>query len=68
MTEVCFCGRTGDLADRTPIIDDGGPGLRCPRCGHLDRLAVFPERVRIRIWTQAKDREVWPLGSTPGAF
>ncbi|MDN5915212.1 MAG: hypothetical protein L0I76_08935 [Pseudonocardia sp.] len=61
MTEVCFCGRYGPLTDRTPILDDDGPSLQCPTCGHVDRLTVFPEPVRLRLWTEAKERELWDL-------
>jgi hypothetical protein len=40
MLETCYCGRTGELEDRKPIIDDDGrEALECPRCGHLDHLS-----------------------------
>lgn len=59
MTEVCFCGRTGDLTDRIPIVDGDGPALQCPDCGHVDRLRVFGETVRLRLWTRARERDAW---------
>ena len=40
MLETCYCGRTGELEDRKPVIDeDGREALECPRCGHLDHLS-----------------------------
>lgn len=39
MKESCYCGRTGDVEDREPILDGGGRSfLRCPDCGHVDYL------------------------------
>jgi hypothetical protein len=54
MRETCYCGRTGELEDRKPIIDeDGREALECPKCGHLDHLSwlqdpasVFEEATR----------------------
>jgi hypothetical protein len=40
MLETCYCGRTGELEDRKPVIDDDGrEALECPRCGHMDHLS-----------------------------
>jgi hypothetical protein len=63
MTEACFCGRTGHLTDRIPVLDDEGVGLECPECAHVDRLTVFPAPVRLQLWTEAKAREAWPVAS-----
>jgi hypothetical protein len=44
MVETCYCGRTGELEDRKPVIDDDGrEALACPRCGHLDHLSWLQE-------------------------
>jgi hypothetical protein len=57
MQEVCFCGRSGDVRDRKPILDDDGRrALRCPSCGHLDYLEWLPEQVGLLLWGGAKRR------------
>ncbi|MCA1704913.1 MAG: GNAT family N-acetyltransferase, partial [Actinobacteria bacterium] len=39
MREVCYCGRTGEVESREPVLNnDGRQALRCPECGHTDRL------------------------------
>jgi hypothetical protein len=45
LQENCICGRTGDLRDRAPILDDESRWIpRCSGCGHLDYLqCLFPE-------------------------
>jgi hypothetical protein len=51
--EVCFCGWEGEIEDREPVYaGDGEWGLRCPTCGHLDRLESWPEAAR--RWTMAE--------------
>lgn len=50
MREVCYCGRTGEIEDREPVIDGEGGALRCPNedCGHLDHLLwLSPENRRL---------------------
>ncbi len=50
MREVCYCGRTGEIEDREPVIDGEGGALRCPNdeCGHVDYLLwLSPENRRI---------------------
>jgi hypothetical protein len=43
MREVCFCGRSGDVRDGEPNLDDDGRwALRCPSCGRLDYLEWLP--------------------------
>jgi len=51
--ETCFCGWVGELEDREPVYaGDGEWGLRCPMCGHLDRLEAWSEAAR--PWTLAE--------------
>ena len=57
MRETCFCGRTGDIADREPIyLGDGEWGLACPDCGQFDRLELFPEETRDFLLDEARER------------
>jgi hypothetical protein len=51
--EICFCGWVGEVEDREPVYAGaGGWGLRCPMCGHLDRLEGWSEAAR--AWTLAE--------------
>ena len=51
--ESCFCGRIGELEDREPVYAGAGEwGLRCPMCGHIDRLEAWSEMAR--AWTLAE--------------
>ena len=62
MKESCFCGREGELEDRTPMLDgDGYEVLRCPKCGHLDRLEWLPEDARPPVLEEAHGRKVGQL-------
>jgi hypothetical protein len=57
MRESCYCGRTGEIEDREPIATEaGGRALRCPDCGHLDRLDWPPEEARRHVFEQAGRR------------
>jgi hypothetical protein len=57
MRELCFCGWTGDVADREPIpTRDGNWLLACPQCGHVDDLHWLPEVVRGEIVQEARCR------------
>ena len=50
MREVCFCGRTGELEDRLPILDsDGRWMLICPECSHVDDLVWLSEEARLLL-------------------
>ena len=62
MRETCFCGRTGDIADREPVyLGDGEWGLACLACGHLDRLELFPRRPAACCWTKrGRGGTAWP--------
>lgn len=49
MRETCYCGRTGGVSDREPVVlADGAAALRCPdeACGHVDRLEWLPEEAK----------------------
>ena len=57
MQEVCFCGRSGDVRDREPIVeDDGRRALRCLSCGHLDYLEWLGEGAGSLLWGDARRR------------
>jgi hypothetical protein len=56
MLESCYCGRTGEIEDREPIVaDDGRRALRCPGevCGHLEYLEWLPEEARQTVFERA---------------
>ena len=56
MKESCFCGRTGEVEDRKPVLsDDGQRVLKCPSeaCGHVEDLRWLPEQARRVIWEKA---------------
>ena len=54
MRESCYCGRAGEISDRLPVAMDGGEqALRCPDCGHTDRLEWLPEDARKLILEEA---------------
>lgn len=57
MTESCFCGRTGDMEEREPVLNgDGYRALQCPECGHVDDLLWLPEESRLLLWEEATRR------------
>jgi hypothetical protein len=54
MVEACFCGRVGELTEREVVpLGDGGWGLVCPACGHLDRLQWMPEALAAQLVAEA---------------
>lgn len=58
MRESCYCGRTGEISNREPVAtSDGGQALRCPDCGHLDRLDWLPEDARRYVFEEAECRQ-----------
>lgn len=58
MLESCFCGRTGEIEDRGPLVTkDGGRALGCPDCGHLDHLKWLPEEARRHAFEEAGRRQ-----------
>ncbi len=57
MREICFCGRSGELEEREPILDvEGRWVLRCPGCGHLDDLSWLSEEAALLVWGAARRR------------
>ena len=58
MLESCYCGRSGEIEDREPVAMDGGRALRCPDCGHLDRLGWLPEESRRQAFDEAESRRL----------
>jgi hypothetical protein len=58
MVEACFCGRVGDLTEREVApLSDGGQGLVCPECGHLDRLLWLPVTRAADVFAEAAMRQ-----------
>ena len=59
MRESCYCGRTGEIEDREPILTAGTPwALRCPNeaCGHVDDLGWLSEEASLLVWDEARRR------------
>ncbi len=59
MREVCFCGRSGEIEDREPVLTDKARWvLRCPSeaCGHLDDLSWLSEEASLLVWGEARRR------------
>jgi hypothetical protein len=55
MRERCYCGRSGELEDREPVLDAPGRWLlRCPGCGHLDHLWWLSEEDALMVWGEAR--------------
>jgi hypothetical protein len=62
MRETCFCGRSGELEDREPVLDARGRWvLRCRDCGHLDDLGWLSEEAALMVWGEARSRREGPL-------
>ncbi len=58
MHEACYCGRTGEIEDRTPVLDDDGMrALESPDCGHLDRLEWLSDDARTEVFEEAGQRK-----------
>ena len=69
MRESCFCGRSGELEDREPVLNAEARWLlRCPSeaCGHLDDLGWMTEEVALMIWGEARRRRGVPLPGLQG--
>ncbi|WP_047864870.1 hypothetical protein [Rubrobacter aplysinae] len=57
MKESCYCGRTGEVEDRDPILDGRGKRvLQCPECGHGDDLCWLSEEAGRLLWEEAMSR------------
>ena len=58
MHEVCFCGRSGEVEEREPVLDSRVRWLlRCPECGHLDDLQWLDEEQALMLWGAARRRK-----------
>jgi hypothetical protein len=55
LRESCDCGGE-DLQYREAVLDDGEWVLRCPECGHLDRLLWLSEESRALLVGLARRR------------
>jgi len=53
----CDCG-DGEFGYREPVFDDGEWALRCPECGHLDRLEWLSEETRPLVLGLARRRRL----------
>lgn len=63
--ESCFCGWAGELEDREPVYSgDGDEGLRCPMCGHVDRLEAWSKAARAATLAEAVRRRRSTIEST----
>ena len=54
--ESCDCGGEEEFQYREAVLDDGEWVLRCPECGHLDRLRWFSEESRTLLLGMARRR------------
>jgi hypothetical protein len=59
MLESCYCGRTGEIEDREPVVADGRRALRCPGegCGHLEYLEWLPKEARRTVFERAEQEQ-----------
>jgi hypothetical protein len=54
--ESCECGGEEEFQYREAVLDDGEWVLRCPECGHLDRLRWLSEETRALLLGLARRR------------
>ena len=54
----CACGNDDDFGYREPVHDEGGWVLRCPECGHLDRLEWLSAEARPLVLGLARRRRL----------
>ncbi len=55
MLESCYCGRTGEISDRRPVVtEDGERALGCPDCGHLEYLDWLSDDARQKVFEKAE--------------
>jgi hypothetical protein len=54
--ESCDCGGEEEFQYREAVLDDGEWVLRCPECGHLDRLLWLPDEARSLMLGLARRR------------
>jgi len=57
--ESCACGGE-EFQYREAVLDDGEWVLRCPECGHLDRLRWLSEEAwRLVLGVAQRRRRLW---------
>ena len=54
--ESCGCGGEEEFQYREAVLDDGEWVLRCPECGHLDRLRWLSDEARALVLGMARRR------------
>ena len=54
--ESCGCGGEEEFQYREAVLDDGEWVLRCPECGHLDRLLWLSDEARALLLGLARRR------------
>jgi hypothetical protein len=54
--ESCDCGEEEEFQYQEAVLDDGEWVLRCPECGHLDRLRWLSEESRALLLGLARRR------------
>ena len=54
--ESCVCGGEEEFEYREAVLDEGEWVLRCPKCGHLDRLYWLSEDARSLVLGLARRR------------
>jgi hypothetical protein len=55
--ESCGCGGEEEFQYREAVLDAGQWVLRCPECGHLDRLLWLPDEARSLMLGLARRRK-----------
>ena len=56
LRESCDCGGEEEFQHREAVLDDGKWVLRCPECGHRDRLLWLSEESRALLVGLARRR------------
>jgi hypothetical protein len=56
LRESCDCGGEEEFQYREAVLDDGEWVLRCPECGHLDRLLWLSDEARALLLGLARRR------------
>jgi hypothetical protein len=54
--ESCECGGEEEFQYQEAVLDDGEWVLRCPECGHLDRLQWLSDETRLLVLGLARRR------------
>jgi hypothetical protein len=55
--ESCGCGGEEEFQYREAVLDAGQWVLRCPECGHLDRLLWLPDEAQSLMLGLARRRK-----------